>query len=305
MTDFSQSTIVSQLSVAFLQGGHKVTAKHGKTFYFASLFMGKRHAERSYCLYQFCRYLDDLADNQGNSSSKLNQFRQRLIENKTERDTVFLTESFELPINPILDLIDGFLFDQNEPAIDSKRELLTYCYRVAGTVGIMMCHALEVDDRAAFKYAIDLGIAMQLTNIARDVFEDAQLGRRYVPSTWLHGMAPLEIEQAPSHHCDIFHARKKLLSLAEQYYSSGMSGLSYLPKQSRLSIYIAAKCYQAIGFQIEREPDFTVRATVSMAKKCSLTAKCILHFILSNGTRRWHRPHDKGLHTNIVNVLGL
>ena len=105
---------------------------------------------------------------------------------------LFIT-SKKLPKLVIISLIDGLLGDQEIVLIKNEFELLRYCYRVAGTVGILMCNVLDCDETDAIDYAIDLGIAMQLTNIARDILEDAQMGRRYLPESWVGDVTPEEI----------------------------------------------------------------------------------------------------------------
>ena len=105
-----------------------------------------------------------------------------------------------LPVPVIIALIDGLLQDQRPVRIADERALRRYAYRVAGTVGLLMCHVLDCDDDAARAHAIDLGIAMQLTNIARDVLEDAEMGRRYLPASWAGDVKPAHITAASNMH---------------------------------------------------------------------------------------------------------
>ncbi len=90
-----------------------------------------------------------------------------------------------VPIRPIQHLLDGLLFDQQDVALKTSHDLIKYAYQVAGTVGLLMCPVLGCQNRQAFSFAVDMGIAMQLTNIARDVLEDAEMGRRYLPGDWV------------------------------------------------------------------------------------------------------------------------
>ena len=172
-------------------------AAYGKSFNWARRFLGHKMGSDAAVLYRFCRVLDDMADG---------------------------------------DIIDGLLGDQKVVQIKDETELLRYCYRVAGTVGVLMCSILNCDDGKAKDYAIDLGIAMQLTNIARDVLEDAQMGRRYLPESWVGDITPkriVEISKSPELESSklICSGTQKLLELADKYYESGLVGCSYLPIQ--------------------------------------------------------------------------
>ena len=159
-----------------------------------------------------------------------------------------------MPVRVIIALIDGLLQDQKLVRIADERTLRRYGYRVAGTVGLM-CHVLDCDDEAARAHAIDLGIAMQLTNIARDVLEDAEMGRRYLPASWAGDVMPVHIIAA-SHIPDGEVARAvsaavgQLLLLADEYYQSGAHGLPYLPLRAHIAIAVAARVYRQIGVQI-------------------------------------------------------
>ena len=155
----------------------------------------------------------------------------------------------------VVALIDGLLSDQKPVRIKTETELLVYAYRVAGTVGILMCDMLNCDDKNALDHAIDLGIAMQLTNIARDVLEDAKMGRRYLPESWVGDLQPeriVTLAKTPlaSDAAVLTKAVKKLLNLADDYYKSGIEGFSYLPLRAHIAISIAAHVYRQIGVQL-------------------------------------------------------
>ena len=158
----------------------------------------------------------------------------------------------------IIDLIDGLILDQKGVLFKQEEELIRYSYHVAGTVGIMMCDALKCDNDLAKSFAIDLGIAMQLTNIARDVLEDAKMGRRYLPGSWVQNISPKEIVlAAKTNDLKKIHmiskGIKKLLILAEQYYLSGEKGFTFLPFNTRVAISVASGVYREIGVQLENE----------------------------------------------------
>ena len=158
----------------------------------------------------------------------------------------------------VIDLIDGLILDQKGVLFEQEEELIRYSYHVAGTVGIMMCDALKCDNDLAKSFAIDLGIAMQLTNIARDILEDAKMGRRYLPGSWVQNISPKEIVlAAKTNDLKKIHiiskGIKKLLILAEQYYLSGEKGFTFLPFNTRFAISVASGVYREIGVQLENE----------------------------------------------------
>ena len=169
----------------------EVMHKYGKSFYWASFFLGKKHTSNAAVLYEFCRFLDDLADgNEKNKAERLNEIATAIASNKDLskpciRNFLTLSKNNEISVQPALELISGMQMDQTVFELKTERELLRYSHAVAGTVGVMMCKLLGCKEKDAYAFAVDLGIAMQLTNIARDVLEDANMGRRYIPEEWL------------------------------------------------------------------------------------------------------------------------
>ena len=236
-------------------------AQNGKSFHWARHFLGVQAGRDATQLYSYCRILDDMADGDiVNGPKRLKNVRNGLINSTTTGDPLLLDlQAFilskDISCEIVLALIDGLLQDQTTVALSSERSLLRYGYRVAGTVGLMMTTVLGCYDIKALKHAIDLGIAMQLTNIARDVLEDAQMGRRYLPSEWVEDMTADQIIQlahgGSSTDRDLISgAVARLLRLAEIYYVSGMQGLVYLPLRAHLAIAVAAQVYRKIGLQI-------------------------------------------------------
>ncbi len=281
-------------------------ATYGKSFHWAKRFLGARMGANAAQLYQFCRVLDDMADGDINDGPhRLSIIRKDLLATGKALDPLMIAyQTFlakhQLSQEVIVTLIDGLLSDQNPARITTESQLLRYAYHVAGTVGILMCDVLDCRDDRALNHAIDLGIAMQLTNIARDVLEDAKMGRRYLPESWVGKLEPSQIfafSGTPSNEAalPIYAAVEKLLLLADTYYKSGMAGLTYLPIRAHISIAIAALVYRQIGVQISNTHYAWHRGravTNSFTKLlCSIKA-------LGTLSKRWHpkNPHNSKLH---------
>ena len=257
-------------------------------------------------LYQFCRVLDDMADGDiEHGPKRLGRIRKDLLTAGTASDALlthfqpFLTKQ-KFPKMVIVALIDGLLSDQKPVRIKSDTGLLSYAYHVAGTVGILMCNVLDCDDEQALAHAIDLGIAMQLTNIARDIQEDAGMGRRYLPASWVNNLAPEQILALAKTPYDdaalpVKNAVSRLLTLADDYYKSGIAGLPYLPLRAHVSIAVAALVYRQIGVQLAQQnyPWHGRRQSTSMSTKikCSLRALGTLRLRFQKAP-----PHDSNLH---------
>ena len=241
-----------------------VLKKNGKSFHWAGKFLNKECINRAAELYSFCRILDDIADSgEANSHNHLINIKSiikkhtitELENNYSIKYPKFLKSSSR---KVVIDLIDGLILDQKGILFEQEEELIRYSYHVAGTVGIMMCDALQCDNDLAKSFAIDLGIAMQLTNIARDILEDAKMGRRYLPGSWVQNISPKEIVlAAKTNDLKKIHiiskGIKKLLILAEQYYLSGEKGFTFLPFNTRVAISVASGVYREIGVQLENE----------------------------------------------------
>ena len=237
-------------------------AANGKTFDWARRFLGAKMGTNATRLYAFCRLLDDMADDDiPDGPDRLSRIYNNLQLGGYEDDPAYASfKPFmkEMDFSPVIlsALIDGLMQDQaDEVCIASESDLLRYAYRVAGTVGLLMCEVLKCDDINANAHAIDLGIGMQLTNIARDVLEDARMGRRYIPGKWVNNLSPADIciaaDYPKSKDAQLIRASViRLLSLSEKYYESGAFGYRYLPWRAHFSIAIAARVYQQIGKQI-------------------------------------------------------
>jgi phytoene synthase len=241
--------------------------RNGKTFWFASLFLPKQTVADAAILYSFCRNLDDVADQTIRSQpsqdavQRLEQIRADICSGTSQNP--LLTEILHLAWRTGLDLraaiclLDALLQDASGRAeIIDESSLIRYCYGAAGTVGLMMCAILGVDSPKARLQAIDLGIAMQLTNIARDVVEDAELRRRYMPGLWVSGFTPQQISERykddATMRATLAFGIERVLALADIFYAAAAPGFDAIPAQARNGIRIAAAVYREIGVNLRR-----------------------------------------------------
>ena len=286
----------------------QVLKKYGSSFYWASQFLGKTLSQQVARLYKFCRYVDNLADsNDPNRELLLNNIKDHLV-NKDKKNQPEVVKEFldlvsesAIPVQAAEELMEGMLSDQGSVRIANERELLRYCHAVAGTVGVMVQSILNCSQRQSIYFAVDLGVAMQLTNIARDILEDAQIGRRYIPSTWLD-IEPEKIAQKdPSDKEAISRATKKLLSLAETYYESASEGIYYIPVRSRIAIAIALKLYRQIGVKlIQNGPQWWKGRTIVSNKRKILLSIISLNCIFPKKVSL----HKKKLHKDFQGLSG-
>ena len=287
-------------------------ARNGKSFHWAGRFLGREVGRDATRLYSFCRILDDMADGDiPNGPRRLKNIRSGLIDATVTNDlllpylTAFMYKK-DISTEIMVALIDGLIQDQRAVSIADERALLRYSYRVAGTVGVMMSTIFGCTDRSALSHAVDLGIAMQLTNIARDVLEDASMGRRYIPATWVGDMAPTAILAAandqPSYERDTMStAVARLLQLAETYYESGTKGLVYLPPRAHLAIAVAAQVYRQIGAQIAVAGHqwYNGREITNRLTKFTCSVKAIRSLSLRS---RSFPGHHSALHDTLVGL---
>ena len=214
---------------------------HAKSFYWASFFLSKETYLKCSTLYNFCRTLDDIADNSDELGNKKlnflkfkNDFINKIFDNLIIKSMWSIIESENISEKVVIDLFDGVETDLNESVkIRSKKNLLVYSYRVAGTVGLMMSKILKVNNKESLKGAIDLGIAMQLTNIARDVVEDKNRNREYIDYN--------------------FSSIKEINYDAELFYKSSFFAIGSIPIRSRFSVIVARRIYKKIGDYILKE----------------------------------------------------
>ena len=211
---------------------------YAKSFNWAGFFLPKKIYLKCSNLYDFCRSLDDIADQELNLDFKIKQFNEFKNNFKKENFDILIIKNmyelihdYKISKKIVYDLFDGVESDlKNQVTINSKKELLVYSYRVAGTVGLMMAKILNVKKENSVKSAIDLGIAMQLTNIARDVVEDKRKGRKYIDEN--------------------FESIKNTLKTADTFYESSFSSINDIPTSSRFAILVARRIYRQIGNNI-------------------------------------------------------
>ena len=226
----------------------------GKSFYWASFFLPKKNRIAASRLYSICRYLDDVADNSKlDTSSEIKNIFNQIKENESSEINIFFKKN-NINLGILKDLIDGLISDQQNVRVTDEKELIDYSYKVAGTVGLMMLPIINTKDAEARKHAIDLGIAMQLTNIARDVYEDAKMNRLYLPKEWL---GQVSVSDLVDNKLDDQKKRlielsiKNLIELSDKFYANGFSGMKFIPLRTRLAIFFAAKIYKGIGEKIK------------------------------------------------------
>ena len=226
----------------------------GKSFYWASFFLPKKNRITASRLYSICRYLDDVADNSKlDTSSQIKNIFNQIKENESSEINIFFKKN-NINLGILKDLIDGLISDQQNVRVTDEKELIDYSYKVAGTVGLMMLPIINTKDAEARKHAIDLGIAMQLTNIARDVYEDAKMNRLYLPKEWLGQVSVSDLIDNKLDHQKkrlIELSIKNLIELSDKFYANGFSGMKFIPLRTRLAIFFAAKIYKGIGEKIK------------------------------------------------------
>jgi phytoene synthase len=209
--------------------------KHAKSFYWASFFLSNDVFNKCSSLYNFCRTLDDIVDNNNKLEVKKEiflkfkkDFMNKNLNNQIINDMWSIINSENISKKIVIDLFDGVETDLEEKVeINSKKDLLVYSYRVAGTVGLMMSKILKVNNRESLRGAIDLGIAMQLTNVARDVCEDNKRNRKYIQSD--------------------FSSIKETIYESEIFYQKSFKAISSISIRSRFSVIVARRIYKKIG----------------------------------------------------------
>ncbi len=264
----------------------QILAFRARSFRWAAALLSRAQRQRVVALYAFCRAVDDLADAEfvtPEARQDLDRMRAALA---AEPDGESLwPESYRwfrslciecgIDFRVVGELLNGMTSDLGVVRLQSDRELMRYCYRVAGTVGLMMCSVLGVRDPRAWRYAIDLGIAMQLTNIARDVLEDAQASRVYLPATRLdaYGVDADDLIRGEADPQAVSLVVDEVLAMADGYYRSADEGMLFLPARARWAILVASRLYEGIGRRLRRRfqsNPLLGRVVVPWSKKLAL-----------------------------------
>jgi phytoene synthase len=221
-----------------MDNNQSLISKHAKSFSWAGFFLSKETFKKCSILYDFCRTVDDVADKDDQLDVKINnflkfksEFQNKNFSNNIIKNIHGLLEEEGISHQIVNDLFDGVESDlKSEVNLNNKKDLLIYSYRVAGTVGLMMAKILKVRDQLSLRCAVDLGIAMQLTNITRDVFEDKKRGRTYIKAD--------------------FNSISETIFLADVFYKSSFPAIKNIPIFSRFAILVARRIYKRIGYEI-------------------------------------------------------
>jgi len=266
---------------ATLRGG-------SRTFFAASLALPKSVRKPASGLYAFCRMADDAIDHGTDRAAALADLHARLEriyagvpeDDAADRAFADCVARFAIPKQFPLALLEGFAWDAAGRRYDSLSELKAYGVRVAGTVGAMMAMVMNVRERVLVARACELGVAMQLTNIARDVGEDARSGRLYLPRQWLRE-AGLDADAwlaNPKFDARLAAVIERLLAAAEELYSRSDAGLAQLPAACRPGMYAARLLYAEIGHEVARRgfDSVTQRAVVPWRRKARILADAVL-----------------------------
>jgi 15-cis-phytoene synthase len=303
--------VVSQSKMAIAQGS--------KSFAAAAKIFDRKTREDAVMLYAWCRHCDDVIDGQTLGHEQQADFAegQRARLNELKRQTAealsasqIADPNFEalrrvvkrnnIPPRHLAELLAGFEMDVNHRHYETMNDLLEYCYGVAGVVGVMMAMIMGARDPEILDRASDLGLAFQLTNIARDVIDDARMGRVYLPAEMLarHGIVNVntgEFEQRPKLHA----AALELLDLADHYYASAYIGIGALPARSAWAIAAARRVYRDIGntLRVGGPAAWENRVSTSTGRKYALLGLSLFDVIASRFIRRddariglWQRP---------------
>ena len=217
---------------------------YAKSFSWAGFFLPKKTLDKCSTLYDFCRVADNLADDDDEIENKKKKFdlfekdfNQKNFNNPIIKNMWGLIEEYNISLKIVRDLLVGIKSDIKETVkLGSKKDLLIYSYRVAGTVGLMMAKILRVSKKSSLKSAIDLGIAMQLTNISRDVIEDFEKKRSYINKN--------------------FEEISSTINLAETFYENSFYSIRDIPISFRFSILVARRVYRKIGHKILNKKNF-------------------------------------------------
>jgi phytoene synthase len=278
-----------------------------KSFAQAAQIFDPETREAVTLLYAWCRHCDDQVDGErlGHDPHSVSRAERRArlerLQDRTARalagqaddDPVFqafarVSARYAIPDRYALELLEGFAMDVDGRRCANLEETLLYCYHVAGTVGLMMAHVMGARDERSLERAADLGIGLQLTNIARDVVEDARQGRVYLPQDWLAAAGLREEDLVlPEHRPAVARLVSRLLDEAQAFYASGDKGLCRLPLRSAWAVAVARGVYADIGREVRaRGPRaWDRRVIVSRPRKLLWTLIGLSHALTARALR--------------------
>ena len=296
-----------------VEDAQRTIAAGSKSFRFASQIFDLATRERSWLLYAWCRACDDITDGQtlGHDARTPADPLARIVFLRDRTNAALAGEptglvpfdalatvaaETHIPADLPHDHLAGFARDAAGWTPASEHDLLSYCYQVAGAVGVMMAHVMGVgpSDRDTLDRASDLGIAFQLANIARDIVDDARVGRSYIPAEWAPGLDPLDRAQRPR----LVEVARRLAALAHRYRRSSKVGAARLPFRSRWAVLSAAAIYGRVATRAVKlgSRAWDQRISISKVEKFILVARAFVEALLPvrNVSRDglWTRPHS-------------
>jgi len=294
----------------------QIIYENSKSFYWASKFLPKKILKKVINIYAFCRLQDDLVDEgiKIEDSSELEE-----LEN--------IIKSYGVSKNIISNLMEGINSDKNFKRFKDNSELLRYCYKVAGVVGLMMIKALDIKQSEAKYFAIDLGMAMQLTNISRDIMQDYKKNRIYIPeNTGInrdimqdYKKNRIYIPENTGINKDIIsnmtsENEKKIKKVVNQiilkseiYYKSSLNGMRYIPIRSRLAILVSLRIYQGIGIKIIKTEKKFIHENlyVTNIEKTLIVAKALIEFLIFFIFPIYKKKHNIYLHESLEGLYDI
>ncbi len=272
-----------------------------RSFFAASLLLPEHIRGGAYALYAFCRLSDDSVDVEHGGERAISRLAARLdaiytgapMDGPVDRALFDAIDRHAIPRAPFDALLEGLAWDAAGRSCETLADLYAYAARVAGAVGVMMTVLMGARAPEMVARASDLGVAMQLTNVARDVGEDARAGRLYLPRAWMRetGLDPDVWLARPVFCAPIAANVARLLQHAEELYQRADAGIAALPAPVRPAIYAARRLYAEIGHDVARHGFDPVsrRAVVPARRKLQIVASAL--------TRKWRAPADAALHS--------
>jgi phytoene synthase len=286
MSERTENHIEGQGLVGPSEDAAAVIQRSSRSFSIAASFLPFSIRTKVWALYAWCRSVDDAVDHATSSTEAtkaLRGFEDDLVRCQAGEPPLhpasewirpFIAER-QIEVRHARELIEGMRMDLEGFKVNTNEDLERYCYHAAGTVGLMMTSLMGVTDRSAYRHAVSLGVAMQMTNIARDVLEDALRGRSYLP-----GIANV-LEAEPDR---ISQSVADILSLAEERYNVALQGLPYLPWRCRTAIRVALEVYREIGREIQRNACSVMhgRTVISKRRLAWVSARALLSAMKTN-----------------------